>query len=196
MMLTSFVERKSRSTLWVAGSFLAYPLVLFIINYICSYDENVTKAGPPDLAFGLSSDELYEKLSYYGPHGRQIYLYAAAFDTFVYSITYMIAFRIIGCAAYRWAGLPSQLNYLVFFAWIADEIENALLVFLIFRFTRDETWDSVATIASYFTKAKWLLCGLYVGTLLLAVLLRLVRGAAKTTERPTKVVKQKSRKAD
>ncbi len=180
MFLTSFVTEKSKSPLWVILSFIAYPVVLGGIMFISSKDANLFEAGPPDLELGLSPDQLYKRLDYYGGHGREIYLYCEAFDSLVYSVTYMLAFRIIGCAAYRWVGLPLSINYLVVLAWIVDQIENLCFIFLTVHFHRYHTWDTVATIASIATQTKWVLFSLFLGTLILAVLIRITRiGKAK-----------------
>ncbi len=159
-----------RNVLWLLALYMA--LVVAALPLAQARLEAVSGgAGPLDLELAYTPAQAYARLAALGAPGRQLYAEIALTLDVIYPLVYGLFFALTisycfqrvlpaGHAAYRLALLPLA-------AAVADLFENAAIVGLLASYPTQLTW--LALIAGVVTAIKWLLAGLSLLVVMIAI---------------------------
>lgn len=145
----------------------------------------VPEGGPPvlDLHFGFTADEAYETLEAFGEEGRSIYMEMLLVADTIYPLIYGLFLIFLASFFLKRILKPDHpfrfINLLAVDAVIFDFLENAGIVYMIMHFP--DRAGFVAGLTSVFNVLKWIMVGLAIALVLIALVIFIARRKHLTT---------------
>lgn len=157
---------------------LYFMMVVLVMNW--GSEQIIQKAGkslnPLDLHFSYTPTYAYQLLGEYGAEGRAFY----AFFTMTADLVYPIIYTLLLCAlvGHAWKIFIednfrlSRFIFVPFLVLLFDYAENICVFILLKNYPTQ--MDSLASLSSIFTSAKWICVGLCIVIILVGLVRRAV----------------------
>jgi hypothetical protein len=127
--MIEFIESKSR-TKWAIYAPIFYLFTLAIMIVITLFDSRIPVAAPLYFNFGVEPNSFYRLIGALGDSKGVLFL-SLFVESFFCSTAFAIAFSIASCALFTRYNFNIKFYYLLIAAWVADQLKNIILMFLI-----------------------------------------------------------------